>query len=119
VLYTSKGYAGVMAVYVTDYTSNSEVEDDDRVLAHHPHLRKMILEVTFWDSNAAEADKQELKEGDFVFLRNLHCTVKHGTLQGVLHDNVRTGGRATIELGQTWKKMNITDPLVVELLRWV
>jgi hypothetical protein len=118
VLHASVGRTGIMAVYVTDYTSNPEIEDEDRIVAYHPHLKKMILEVTFWDSNAAEAERQELKQGDFVFLRNMNTKIKNGTLQGALHDNVRAGNKASIEVGQSWKKMNITDPLVVELLRW-
>ena len=117
VLHISSSRTGVIDVYVTDYTSNPEIPDDDRLLAYHPQLKgNKIIEATFWDDNAAEAQIQGLKAGDFVFLRNAHSDFRNGTIKVNLRSSVR-GKQGSIDVGQSWKILNITNPLVVEILR--
>lgn len=117
VWFTNK--SGILDLHVTDYTSNPVIEDNDRSLAYHPELRgRMILEATFWDENAAEALVQNLKEGEFVLLRNAQCDHKGGTLKVNIRSSVR-GKKGTYDVGQSWKRLNITHPLVVEFLRLV
>lgn len=80
----------------------------------------MVTEVCMWDVNANSASAHPACEpGKFVQLRNVRVSVRQGKVQGSMHDKAGVemrDGKDTWERGIGWKPLNITDPLVMELL---
>jgi len=104
-----------LIVYVADYTFNEHIIDDERLSARYPLLNGGgIVEFCFWDLNSLEARAQNVKAGDFLFLRNVQVQQWNGNVTGALR--VRSDDKQT---GPSWRRINITDPLVVELIRRV
>jgi hypothetical protein len=74
-----------------------------------------LVEICFWDNNSLEARTQRVQAGNVLFIRNVQVEFKNGNVQGALRTRRRPDG--TADFGHGWKRLNITDPLVVQLLR--
>jgi hypothetical protein len=77
----------------------------------------MVTEITLWDSNASEAVLQSIQPGEWLYLRNVKVAMRNGNLQGALHEQINLKNNEKVSHGIGWRRLNVTDPLVVELLR--
>jgi ssDNA-binding domain of telomere protection protein len=73
---------GVYSLYVTDYTENSGLPDNDR---WGDKLLQMVLKIEMWD--AAAAVGPTIVPNGFYLLTNCRMMLKGGFLEGKLVEN--------------------------------